>query len=58
MSRMKQRQEMLRELASNETFCVLSDSGHSRAKEAVEAMRRIREGTYGTCVDCDGRIPA
>ena len=27
------------------------------AGEALEAMRRLREGTYGICVCCGRRIP-
>jgi phage/conjugal plasmid C-4 type zinc finger TraR family protein len=30
----------------------------SRAVEAVEALQRIQDGTYGLCVDCGKRIPA
>lgn len=58
MSRTKQRQQMLSELASEEVSGVMPRRRQSRAVEALEAMQRIREGAYGTCVDCDGRIPA
>lgn len=49
---------MLRELAADEAICVAFGHGHSRAAEAVTAMQRIRDGTYGICADCDKRIPA
>ena len=57
-SRAKQRQEMLRELAADEAVCVTLGPGYSRAAEAVDALRRIRDGTYGFCADCEKRIPA
>jgi len=57
-SRAKQRQEMLRELASDEVGCVTFGAGVSRAREAVYALQRIQDGTYGKCVDCRMRIPA
>jgi RNA polymerase-binding transcription factor DksA len=57
-SRAKQRQEMLRELAAEEAVCVTIGKGYSRATEAVDALRRIRDGTYGICADCGKRIPA
>jgi hypothetical protein len=25
--------------------------------EVAEALRRVKEGTYGECADCNGRIP-
>jgi phage/conjugal plasmid C-4 type zinc finger TraR family protein len=49
---------MLRELASDQGYRVLPGSGPARAIEALEAMRRIKDGTYGTCADCGGKIPA
>jgi len=58
MSRTRQRQEMLRELACEEFSGVMPGRRQSRAAEALEAMRRIRDGTYGTCADCGGKIPA
>lgn len=57
-SRAKQRQEMLRELAADEAVCVAAGPGYSRAAEAVHALERIRDGTYGICVDCRKEIPA
>ncbi len=57
-SRAKQRQEVLRELAADEAVCVTVGPGYSRAAEAVDALQRIREGTYGICADCRKRIPA
>lgn len=57
-SRAKQRQEMLRELAADEAVCGTIGNPYSRAAEAVDAMRRIRAGTYGTCADCQKKIPA
>ena len=57
-SRAEQRQEMLRELAAEEVVYVTFGKGHSRAVEAVDALRRIQEGTYGSCTDCGKRIPA
>ncbi len=57
-SRAKQRQEMLRELAADEAVCVTRGPGYSRAVEAVDALRRIRDGTYGICADCAKRISA
>lgn len=57
-SRATKRREMLRELAADEVVCVTLGPGHSRAAEAVDAMRRIQDGTYGICADCDQRIPA
>ena len=57
-SRSKQRQAMLRELAANEVVSLTVGKGHSRATEAVDALRRIRDGTYGICADCSKRIPA
>lgn len=56
-SRAKQRVGMLRELAADEAVCVISGNGHSRAVEALDALRRIQEGTYGICTDCGKRIP-
>ena len=56
-ARAKQREEMLRELAANEAVYVVSGKGHSRAVEAIEALRRIEDGTYGICVDCGMTIP-
>ena len=49
---------MLRELATDEAVYVMSGKGHSRAVEALDALRRIQEGTYGICADCGKRIPA
>ena len=49
---------MLQELAADEVVCVTFGPGHSRAVEAIDAMRRIQDGTYGICADCDNRIPA
>jgi len=57
-SRARQRQDMLRELATEEAVCVTFGKGYSRATEAVDALRRIRDGTYGICADCRKRIPA
>ena len=57
-SRAKQREEMLRELAADEAVYVISGKGHSRAAEAIEALRRIEDGTYGICADCGKKIPA
>ncbi|MFQ5591193.1 MAG: TraR/DksA family transcriptional regulator [Phycisphaerae bacterium] len=57
-SRAKLRQEMLRELAADEAVCVTFGKGCSRAAEAVDALQRIRDGTYGMCADCGKRIPA
>ena len=56
-SRANQRQKMLSELASDETVCGTIGNAYSRAAEAVDAMRRIRDGTYGICADCDKKIP-
>ena len=57
-SRAKQRKEMLRELAGDEAICAVFGKGYSRAAEAVDALRRIQDGTYGVCSDCEKRIPA
>jgi len=57
-SRAKQREEMLRQLAADEAVYVMSGKGHSRAVEALDALRRIQDGTYGICADCGKRIPA
>lgn len=57
-SRAKQRQDMLRELAADEAVIVRDRTGYSRAAEAVDALGRIRDGTYGFCADCHRRIPA
>ena len=57
-SRAKQRQEMLRELATGEAVSVATGPGYSRPTEAVDALQRIRDGTYGVCADCGKRIPA
>ncbi|MFQ5463511.1 MAG: TraR/DksA family transcriptional regulator [Phycisphaerae bacterium] len=57
-SRAKQRQEMLRELAADEAVCVTVGPESSRAAEAVDALRRIHDGTYGVCTDCCKKIPA
>ncbi len=56
-SRAKQREEMLRDLAADEAVYVISGKGHTRAVEALEALRRIQDGTYGICVDCGILIP-
>ncbi|MCP4591349.1 MAG: hypothetical protein GY842_11420 [bacterium] len=58
MSRMSQRQKMLRELASEGTSRIMPGAVPSRAVEALEAMQRIREGVYEICADCSGEIPA
>jgi len=57
-SRAKKRQDMLHHLASDEVVCVTTGTGYSRATEAVHALGRIRDGTYGICADCRKRIPA
>ncbi len=57
-SRAKRRQEILRELAADEVVCVAVEQGHSRATEAIDALQRIQDGTYGICADCRKRIPA
>ena len=56
-SRAKRREEMLRELAADEAVSVVFGQGHSRAVEALEALHRIEDGTYGICVDCGMTIP-
>ena len=56
--RARQRQEMLRELAGGEVVCAMFGKGYSRAAEAVDALQRIQDGTYGVCSDCGKRIPA
>lgn len=56
-SKLQRREEMLCEIASEETLILAPGSPYSRAAEALEAMRRIRDGTYGICADCGGRIP-
>ncbi len=58
MTRARRRQEMLRELVSDEAVCVTLGNGYSRSAEAADALMRIRDGTYGVCIDCDKRIPA
>lgn len=57
-TRAQQRQVLLRELAHEESMMVVAGIVPSRAIEAVEALRRIQEGTYGLCIDCGKRIPA
>ena len=57
-SRAKQRQQLLRELAADKAVDVIAGPGYSRAAEAVDALQRIRDGTYGICADCRKRIPA
>jgi len=57
-TRAQQRQALLRELAYEESFTVREGLAPSRAIEAVEALRRIQDGTYGRCGDCGKRIPA
>ncbi len=49
---------MLRELAADETISFVTGACSSRAVEAVEALQRIQDGTYGKCVGCGGKIPA
>jgi len=56
-SRATQRQEVLRELAADEVVCVTFDNGYSRAAEAVDALQRILDGSYGICADCGITIP-
>ena len=56
-SRAKQRQELLYELASQETIHV-TNSSEIRAIEAIKALQRIHDGTYGVCTDCGRNIPA
>jgi len=58
MPRMQQRQEMLRELASEKVSGVAPARRRSRAAEAREAMQQIEEGVYGICADCSENIPA
>ena len=36
---------------------VIEAAGDQRA-QVVEALKRLDEGTYGTCVDCGKQIPA
>jgi RNA polymerase-binding transcription factor DksA len=57
-SRASKRQEILRELAADDVAYAISGTGYSRAAEAVDALRRIRDGTYGVCLDCTKKIPA
>lgn len=49
---------MLRELAGEEAVFINYGGSCSRAVEAIEALQRIRDGEYGTCADCGGRISA
>jgi len=53
MTKQDQRRQALMQLAS-------SDYGMApmRAVEAMEALRRMDNGTYGTCIDCNVRIAA
>jgi len=57
-SRAKQRQKMLRELSADEAVHITFGRGYSRAAEAVGALQRIQDGTYGICADCGKTIPA
>lgn len=58
MSRAQQRQALLQELATDEAVYLTLGKGYSRAVEAVDALQRIRDGTYGSCAECGKRIPA
>ena len=58
MSRRKDQQTILNELVAEEYFINTPERSQSRAVEALVAMKRIKEGTYGICVDCDKKIPA
>ena len=58
MSRAQQRQAMLQELAADGAPSFTAGQGYSRAVEAVDALQRIRDGTYGSCSECGKRIPA
>jgi len=44
-------------LATQETIHV-ANSSEVRAIEAIKALQRIQDGTYGICVDCGRNIPA
>lgn len=57
-SRARQRQAFLKELASDEVVTVTHVGGVTRAVEAVDALKRIQEGKYGWCIDCNLRIPS
>jgi DnaK suppressor protein len=57
-SRANQRQEMLRELAADELSSLSIGNTYMRATEAIDALQRIQDGTYGICTDCGKRIPA
>ncbi len=54
--RLDGQQDVLRELATDEVSLVMPGSSQSRAMEALEAMQRIREGTYDRCAVCNRRI--
>jgi DnaK suppressor protein len=41
-----------------ELSLVLVDRTSRRLREVEAALRRIEEGDFGTCVDCDEQIPA
>ncbi|MGB0715929.1 MAG: TraR/DksA family transcriptional regulator [Phycisphaerae bacterium] len=57
-SRARKRQAFLKELATEEVVTMAHAGGVSRAVEAVDALRRIQEGTYGWCSDCNLKIPS
>ena len=57
-SRAKKREELLREIAADGLTFVNSGQGHNRAVEAVQALQRIQDGTYGVCIGCDSKIPS
>jgi len=56
--RANKRRDILRELAADGAVSGPAGRNFSRAAEAVDALRRIQEGTYGVCTDCRRKIPA
>ena len=55
---MAQRKEELRELVTSRTHVEHTTRSPPRVMEAIEALDRLENGSYGVCKDCGGRIPA
>lgn len=57
ISRLRKRQETLRELASERVASMNTAATPPREIEAIEALHRYDIGTYSICTDCAEKIP-
>ena len=45
------------DIADNDRELALLEAGAGQREQVLAALRRIEDGTYGTCVDCGRPIP-